>query len=73
MNHPAEMKLHRYMTDAANGKSTISEEVIQKIGSDIMDALRRHFGGVVHFSSPSSSSMSIKSSTTSISSSGISS
>jgi hypothetical protein len=45
MNHPAEMKLHRYMTDAANGKSTISEEVIQKIGSDIMDALRRQFGG----------------------------
>ena len=41
MNHPAEMKLHRYMTDAANGKSTISEEVIQKIGSDIMDALRK--------------------------------
>ena len=23
MNHPAEMKLHRYMTDATNGKFTI--------------------------------------------------
>jgi len=45
MNHPAEMKLHRYMADAANGKSKISEEVIQKIGSDIMDALRKQFGG----------------------------
>ena len=33
------------MTDATNGKSTISEETIKKIGSDIMDALRKQFGG----------------------------
>tara|TARA_Y100000114_G_scaffold155618_1_gene180260 strand:- start:747 stop:1607 length:861 start_codon:yes stop_codon:yes gene_type:complete len=44
MNHPAELALHKYMDDAANNKSTISEEVIQQIGNDIMDALRRQFG-----------------------------
>ena len=44
MNYPAELALHKYMDDAANNKSTISEEVIQQIGNDIMDALRRQFG-----------------------------
>ena len=44
MNHPAELALHKYMDDAANNKSTISEEVIQQIGNDIIDALRRQFG-----------------------------
>jgi len=44
MNHPAELALHKYMSDAANGKSQISEDTIQQIGTDIMDALRRQFG-----------------------------
>lgn len=44
MNHPAELALHKYMSDAANGKSKISEDTIQRIGKDIMDALRRQFG-----------------------------
>ena len=44
MNHPAELALHKYMYDAANNKSTISEEVVQQIGNDIMDALRKQFG-----------------------------
>ena len=44
MNHPAELALHRYMTSAANNKSTMSEEVVQQIGNDIMAALRRQFG-----------------------------
>jgi hypothetical protein len=44
MNHPAELALHKYMSDAANGNSEISEETIKQIGTDIMDALRRQFG-----------------------------
>jgi hypothetical protein len=45
MNHPAELVVHQYMSDAVNGKSTMSEEVIQQVGNDVMDALRRQFGG----------------------------
>ena len=44
MNHPAELALHKYMDDAAKGKSTMSPETIQQIGKDIMDALARQFG-----------------------------
>ena len=45
MNHPAELAVHQYMSDAVNGKSTMSEEVIQQVGNDVMDALRKQFGG----------------------------
>ena len=45
MNHPAELVVHQYMSDAVNGKSTMSEEVIQQVGNDVMDALRKQFGG----------------------------
>ena len=45
MNHPAEIAVHQYMSDAVSGKSTMSEEVIQQVGNDVMDALRRQFGG----------------------------
>jgi len=45
MNHPAELALHRYMDNAANGKSTMSEETIKQVGQDVMDALARQFGG----------------------------
>ena len=44
MNHPAELALHKYMDDAAKGKSTMSAETIKQIGLDIMGALARQFG-----------------------------
>ena len=45
MNHPAEMAIHQYMSDAANGKSSISEDTVKQIGQDVMDAMQRQFGG----------------------------
>ena len=45
MNHPAELALHQYMEDAANGKSTMSSSTIQQIGMDVMGAVARQFGG----------------------------
>lgn len=45
MNHPAELALHQYLEDAANGKSSISEETIERIAKDVADAVRRQFGG----------------------------
>ena len=45
MNHPAELTLAKYMTDAANGDAIMSDETIKKIGEDIVDALKRQFGG----------------------------
>jgi hypothetical protein len=45
MNHPAELALHQYMENAANGKSTMSVETIQQIGLDVMGAVGRQFGG----------------------------
>ena len=47
MNHPAELLVHQYMTDALNGKSTMSEEVIEQVGNDVKEALRKQFGGGV--------------------------
>ena len=45
MNHLAELKLHQYMTDAVNGKSTMSDEVINQVADDVKDSLQRQFGG----------------------------
>lgn len=45
MNHPAELAIHQYMTDAVNGKSTMSEEVVNQVAGDIKDSLNRQFGG----------------------------
>ena len=45
MHHPAEISLHQYMEDASNGKSSISEETIQQVATDVADALRKQFGG----------------------------
>ena len=36
MKHPAELALHQYLADAVNGKSTISEETIERIGKDLL-------------------------------------
>ena len=44
MNHPAELKLHQFMTDAANGKSTFTEEQANAIATDVADAVLRQFG-----------------------------
>lgn len=44
MNHPAELPLFQYLENAANGKSHMSEETIQRIGKDVMDAVRKQFG-----------------------------
>jgi hypothetical protein len=45
MNHPAELALAQYMTDAANGKAVLSKATIERIGQDVVDALGRQFGG----------------------------
>ena len=45
MNHPAELAINQYLEDATSGKSTMSEETILQIGTDVMDAMRRQFGG----------------------------
>jgi len=45
MQHPAELALHQYMENAANGKSTMSAETIKQVGLDVMGALSRQFGG----------------------------
>jgi len=47
MNHIAELKLHQYMTDAVNGKSVMSDEIINQVANDVKDALQRQFGGKV--------------------------
>ena len=45
MNHPAELAINQYLEDATSGKSTMSEGTITQIGNDVMDAMRRQFGG----------------------------
>jgi len=45
MKHPAELALHQYMENAANGKSTMSSETIRQIGLNVMSAVARQFGG----------------------------
>lgn len=44
MNHPAELILHQYMTNAVRGDSAMTEETIQQVATDVADALRRQFG-----------------------------
>jgi len=44
MNHPAELTLHQYMTDAVRGDSAMTEATIQQVATDVADALRRQFG-----------------------------
>ena len=44
MHHPAELKLHQYMTDAANGKTEFSPETAMRVGSDVAAAIVRQFG-----------------------------
>ena len=44
MNHPAELKLHQFMSDAVKGKTTFSEKTAKKIGADVAEAVIRQFG-----------------------------
>ena len=44
MNHPAELKLHQFMTDDANGKTTFTDEQAFDIGVDVANAVLRQFG-----------------------------
>jgi len=44
MNHPAELAIHRYMEDAINGDSVMSENTIKQVAADVSDALSRQFG-----------------------------
>ncbi len=45
MMHPAEMALHQYMEDAAQGKTKMSEATINKVADDIKSAMQRQFSG----------------------------
>ena len=44
MHHPAELKLHQFMSDAVKGKTTFSEKTAKKIGAEVADAVIRQFG-----------------------------
>ena len=44
MNHPAELKLHQFMSDAIDGKTTFTEETAKKIGEEVAEAVIRQFG-----------------------------
>ena len=44
MHHPSELAIHQFMTNAVNGKSTISEATVNQIVNDIKEALHRQFG-----------------------------
>ena len=44
MNHPAELKLHQFMSDAIDGKTTFSEETAKRIGEEVAEAVIRQFG-----------------------------
>lgn len=43
MNHPAELKVHQYLSNLKSGGSTLSKEVIEQIVEDIRNALVRQF------------------------------
>ena len=45
MMHPAEMALHQYMEDAAQGTTKMSEATINKVADDIKAAMQRQFSG----------------------------
>lgn len=45
MNHPAELAVHQYFTDAVKGTSTMSDETINQVADDIKEALYKQFGG----------------------------
>ena len=44
MNHPAELAIHQYLENAANGKSSMSDETIDTVAREVAEALKRQFG-----------------------------
>ena len=46
MQHPVELRLHQYMEDAVNGKSTMSEETLTQVASEIVSAMKKQFDGI---------------------------
>lgn len=45
MNHPAELALHRYLSDATKGDVNMSEATIKQVADDVAEALTKQFGG----------------------------
>tara|TARA_R110002012_G_scaffold130549_1_gene283036 strand:+ start:3924 stop:4784 length:861 start_codon:yes stop_codon:yes gene_type:complete len=45
MNHPAELTLHKLLTDLRDGKTSMSHSSIEQIVSGVRDSLERQFGG----------------------------
>lgn len=45
MNHPAELTLHKLLSDLRDGTASMSFSSIEQIVSDVRDALQRQFGG----------------------------
>jgi hypothetical protein len=43
MNHPAEIKVHQYLSSVQAGEATLSDEVIDQVTKDVRDALVRQF------------------------------
>ena len=44
MNHPAELAIHQYLENAANGRSSMSDETIDTVAREVAEALKRQFG-----------------------------
>jgi hypothetical protein len=43
MNHPAELKVHQFLSKVRHGDSTLSEEVVDQVTADVRAALIRQF------------------------------
>ena len=44
MYHRAELAIHQYLEDAANGRSAMSDETIDTVAREVAEALKRQFG-----------------------------
>lgn len=44
MNHPAELKVHKFLTDVRNGEAAMTKEALERIVSDVSEALDKQFG-----------------------------
>lgn len=45
MNHPAELAVHQYMESAVKGDTSMSEDTIKQVASEVAEALTKQFGG----------------------------
>jgi hypothetical protein len=44
MNHPAELKVHKFLSDVRNGDAAMTEAALARIVSDVAEALDKQFG-----------------------------